>query len=665
MTTIGTSAPLKSDLFSKLDVTGVGNSAVAKVVAKLDPAIQQQLEKPLSVLLGGGNALAVGQALHDIDQITGDSGLSSLLSQPGFSSNNVAQATPMKTPVLQAKPGKEHGFRDVNVKTQADALRYINELINHSKTHWDKKDQANLKTFVDLYNSLPGGKTVVAIRYEGKGGSAKPTVAVVQDAPQVIAARAEAKQKAVAAAQGAKVDKALDASIAGFREKFSPDILKNNIGNAAVEFLRHVPHSNSEAAQAVGNLLLQGAQVQSAFTLGVVKGVAGGAWDMVSGLAIMAGKTLQYGADTVFLGLGGAIGDLTRSAIPQSVKDFANSIGIGQVFDAVTPSLQRGRESTEALNKMGNGISDYFSSRTTGDIGSDILNAIEGKWDSLKTEFHSMDGDPVRQAEWLGEKAGRVIFEVGSTVVPITKLGLIGKVADGAADLVRLGGKAVDLGKLASVSRGALTAAREAILTTRLGSAARGKLQETLDALRKVETGGLPAAEARSLREAKASLEDALEISAPRDPLIGNPAAIAQGYGALSKGQQRLLEMLPEGIEKPIILNKSDISMTDIAALTAHTGQEFAIFTNGSRRMVLRGNETSIPLPGKLVEQLKSEGWRWSAHTQPGLEARHAIASASDQNVLKALGQEQSMILNSRGERNVFTQNDISLIQPK
>ncbi len=249
--------------------------------------------------------------------------------------------------------------------------------------------------------------------------------------------------------------------------------------------------------------------------------------------------------------------------------------------------------------------------------------------------------------------------------MPITKLGLVGKVADGAADLVRLGGKAVDLGKLTTVTRGAITASREAILETRFGSAVRDKLQETLTALRKVETGGLPAAEQLALREAKASLEDALEISAPRDPLIGNPAAIAQGYGSLSKGQQKLLELLPERANRPLIISKAEVSMTDIAALTAHTGQEFAIFTNGSRRMVLRGTETSISLKIEVVNQLKSEGWRWSAHTQPGLEARHAIASASDQNVLKALGQEQSMILNSRGERNVFTQNDVSLIQPK
>jgi hypothetical protein len=43
----------------------------------------------------------------------------------------------------------------------------------------------------------------------------------------------------------------------------------------------------------------------------------------------------------------------------------------------------------------------------------------------------------------------------------------------------------------------------------------------------------------------------------------------------------------------------------------------------------------------------------------------HTIASASDQNVLRALGQEQSMILNSKGDINIFTQTDVSVSMPQ
>jgi len=71
--------------------------------------------------------------------------------------------------------------------------------------------------------------------------------------------------------------------------------------------------------------------------------------------------------------------------------------------------------------------------------------------------------------------------------------------------------------------------------------------------------------------------------------------------------------------------------MTDIAALTAKTGDEFAIFTRGSQRMVVRGDKTTVPIDASTAADMKSAGWRWSAHTQPGLENKHAIASSGDQ----------------------------------
>jgi hypothetical protein len=653
-----------NNLFPRLGGQDMGKNAVAAHIAHLNPAVQQQLEKPIAVLLGEPNAFATGQALKEIDQITGNSALSDMLSRAGGSLNNLANAAPMKAPQINYKEGKAHGVRTVNPKTKEEALPFIKELIAHSKTHWNAADQQNLNNMVASYNNLPGGKTNVAINYEGKGAKRVPVSVSVVDSPQVIEARKAAKQKAVAAAQASKMDKAFDASIANFRAKFSPDALRGNLGNAAtVGLYPHLQSSNSDAAKAIGNMLLKGVEVQAAFSYGVLKGFAGGAWDMVSGLAIMAGKTLQYGADMSFFGLAGAAGDLARSSIPQSVKDFADSIGIGQVFDAVTPSLQRGIDSTKALNKMSSNVVDYFATRTPGDVGADILKAIEGKWDSLKDEFAALGDDPVKQAEWLGEIAGRVLFEAGSTLVPVTKLGLVGKLADGASDLVRLGGKITDLSKLAEVTRGAIIVAREAILGTQLGAAARDKIQDTLNALRKVETGGLPAAEQRALREAKASLEDALEISAPRDGTIGNPAAIASGFGELSTRQARVLEQLPQD-GKIITIARNAVSPSDIAALTAKTGDEFAIFTNGSRRMVLRGDEGRIKISAKLLEQLKSEGWRWTAHTQPGMTIGHSIASAGDQEVLRALGQSQSMILNSKGDINIFTQTDISERMP-
>lgn len=113
-----------------------------------------------------------------------------------------------------------------------------------------------------------------------------------------------------------------------------------------------------------------------------------------------------------------------------------------------------------------------------------------------------------------------------------------------------------------------------------------------------------------------------------------------------------------------MILHKSDVTMTDIAALTASTGDEFAIFTRGSQRMIMRGDPKSVPIDVEIATQMKNDGWRWSAHTQPGVETRHTFASDGDMAILEAFGQEHSLIMNSRGKVNVFSTTENTGIQP-
>jgi hypothetical protein len=42
------------------------------------------------------------------------------------------------------------------------------------------------------------------------------------------------------------------------------------------------------------------------------------------------------------------------------------------------------------------------------------------------------------------------------------------------------------------------------------------------------------------------------------------------------------------------IIDKSDVKMSDLSALTAKTGDEFAMFTNGRKRLIIRGNYNSV-----------------------------------------------------------------------
>jgi len=141
-----------------------------------------------------------------------------------------------------------------------------------------------------------------------------------------------------------------------------------------------------------------------------------------------------------------------------------------------------------------------------------------------------------------------------------------------------------------------------------------------------------------------------------------SPSEIYHGYGELSKRQMLVLEKL----SKPNTLlkvNKSDLNVRDLAALTAKTGDEFAMFTLGNRRLILRGNQEGIRIKN-ILPKLQSQGWRWSAHTHPGTKdiLLNASGFPGDRQVLELLNQERSLILNSTGRKNVFDmKHDIHL----
>ena len=147
------------------------------------------------------------------------------------------------------------------------------------------------------------------------------------------------------------------------------------------------------------------------------------------------------------------------------------------------------------------------------------------------------------------------------------------------------------------------------------------------------------------------------------DLTIRSPSAVAiqRGWGELSPRQANLLEQLSKS-GKTITIKKNDINVYDLACLTAKTGDEFAMFTLGSRRVILRGNAITTPIPVPLMEKLQAQKWTWSAHTHPAnINAPNLTPSGltGDVGILLELDQEQSMIINSLGKRRVFDLNTV------
>lgn len=326
------------------------------------------------------------------------------------------------------------------------------------------------------------------------------------------------------------------------------------------------------------------------------------------------------------------------------------AVGVGKTAYDINPI---GRTNDHVENLTGADLPDWLPSADRGTqrletAAQGIKELGVAVWDDpsiLVSEYKQLANEGR-----YGAIVGQVAADFGDLLLGTKGAGKVGKLAEvsGTVDL------AGDADKLIRASESATDLAKAAASNSEFATQSRNAIEKTRAALEVVDDSPLTATARTKLDETKALLDEVLEISAPRDPNIGNPAAIARGFGELSPRQVRMLDSMPER-GSSMIVHKSDVKMTDIAAFTAKTGVEFAIFTRGSQRMVVRGDEMRVPIDIKDAAEMKSDGWRWSAHTQPGLETRHTTASSGDQAVLEAFGQEHSLILNSRGEANVFS----------
>ncbi|WP_426775128.1 RHS repeat domain-containing protein [Lusitaniella coriacea] len=140
-------------------------------------------------------------------------------------------------------------------------------------------------------------------------------------------------------------------------------------------------------------------------------------------------------------------------------------------------------------------------------------------------------------------------------------------------------------------------------------------------------------------------------ISAHRT--VATPTAIAYGARQLSPRIKRLLKGLDK-LGDTKIVKKSDINQADLARITAATGDEFAIFTRGPQRMIMRGNKGSVPIGISEAKKLRANGWKWSFHSHPG-GSNVLRSSKGDRTILRAFQGKRSTIVNSKGEYKTFT----------
>ena len=138
-----------------------------------------------------------------------------------------------------------------------------------------------------------------------------------------------------------------------------------------------------------------------------------------------------------------------------------------------------------------------------------------------------------------------------------------------------------------------------------------------------------------------------------RNTAKGNPNAILQVGRPLNNRQQKLLESLNE-YDSRTVVNKKTVNMKDLSALTAFTGDEFAMFTKGGERLVIRGNTNSVNIDVQKALELSKQGYRWSGHTHPGVDWNSSMPSGGDKEILRCFKQETSVIYDAKGKYRTF-----------
>lgn len=129
----------------------------------------------------------------------------------------------------------------------------------------------------------------------------------------------------------------------------------------------------------------------------------------------------------------------------------------------------------------------------------------------------------------------------------------------------------------------------------------------------------------------------------------GNANAITHFGTGLNKRQNYLLEQLPE-YDSQCVVGKKSVSLSDLSALTAQTGVEFAMFTKGAERLIIRGDERSVNVSKSYALELKLQGYRWSGHTHPGIDDFCLMPSSGDKEILNVFDQDYTAIYNSTGK---------------
>lgn len=139
----------------------------------------------------------------------------------------------------------------------------------------------------------------------------------------------------------------------------------------------------------------------------------------------------------------------------------------------------------------------------------------------------------------------------------------------------------------------------------------------------------------------------ALNIEAKRSDYSEYLAAVGKGNRKLTKQHQRLSDAVPNQHDW-VELKPNTCVLEDLAALTATTGDEYALFQKGTRQIIVHGSGSSWEITGELYEKIMDEKWEWVGHSHPTIyDLRES--EADRKTLAQFTWQEESSIIDLQG----------------
>lgn len=153
--------------------------------------------------------------------------------------------------------------------------------------------------------------------------------------------------------------------------------------------------------------------------------------------------------------------------------------------------------------------------------------------------------------------------------------------------------------------------------------------------------------------EAVASNKRSIRIASERSQYQEYLKSLKDGKVTLRSNQKKILDMIPQKGDWAEV-RKKQIDTKDLAALTAATGHEFALFTGKNSKIIMHGSSVTWHIPKDAWDIINENKYEWTSHSHPTVT--NLKASSSDIDTLERFTwQEKSSIIDLRGNVIEFT----------